>query len=179
MTSAHDWLRRLIDSPTLDTLSHRVQAGGRVPARGSLGSSTALLTGALALRTNRPILLVVPHLDDADDALDDLELFPLAGRPLDSERLGALEMLPGETSVSLELLAERLAVVAKLARARTDKAVAASLRPWVLVAPIQALMQSVPEPSSLDKLSISLSPGQNLPPTKLMDWLADAGYQRV
>ena len=53
------------------------------------------------------MLLVVAHLDEADDALDDLELF--AG--VEAERFGALEVLPGESGVSLELLAERLAVV--------------------------------------------------------------------
>ncbi len=125
------------------------------------------------------MLLVVPHLDDADDALDDLELFPSAGHVLPSERFGALEMLPGESSVSLDLLAERLGVVSKLATTPQPSSTGSALGAWVLVAPIQALMQSVPEAAALGQFALTLRRGQEFSPPRLIDWLANAGYQRV
>ncbi len=168
----------------VDQLVLRLRDHARIVAEGSQGSSTPLITGSLAIRTNRLVLLVVPHLDDADDALDDLELFPAAGMALSSERFGALEVLPGESSVSLELLAERLSVVSRLsAQGQKNSGTGADMPglagPCVLVAPIQALMQSVPEPSALGTLSLTLRKGLELSPAKLMDWLATAGYARV
>ncbi len=170
----HDWLGKIVTSPTLDALTRRVLAGESVSAQGSCGSSTTVIAGALASRTGLPLLLVVAHLDEADDALEDLELFPSAGFPLPALRFGAMEVLPGETSVSLELLAERLTVVDQLHRARNNPA-----QPSVIVASIQALMQSVPEPKSLSRFQMTLKMGQSLSPTKLIDWLATAGYNRA
>ena len=190
------WLHRIVYAPILDRLGETLRAGGtggRVAAHGSWGSSTNLLAGALAVRLNRPVLLVTAHLDDADDALEDLGLFTAAGLTLECQRFGALEVLPGESNVSLEMLAERLAVVEGLVRSgqgKDEEAPADShsvTRPIdhsatsasVLVAPIQALMQSVPEPQALGEFSLTLKPGMEMPPARLLDWLDRAGYSRV
>ncbi|MEX0886457.1 MAG: transcription-repair coupling factor [Phycisphaeraceae bacterium] len=168
--SRHDWLRGLIESAPLGALSRRVGETVRTVAAGSRGSSAALVAGALAVRTARPVLLVVAHLDEADDAVDDLGLLAEAGHALAVERFGALEVLPGETNVSLELLGERLAVMRKLdAGERVD----------VLVAPVQALMQAIPNPEAARRFVRTLERGQTLPPHDLMQWLAGAGYERV
>ncbi|MFW6058914.1 MAG: transcription-repair coupling factor [Phycisphaeraceae bacterium] len=165
----HDWLDSIVESAPLHALTERLASAPRAVARGSRGSSTHLLAGALAQRTGRPVLLVVAHLDEADDALDDLGLFAEAGYALSTDRFGALEVLPGESNVSLELLAERLNVVGRLARGDV---------PRVLVAPVQALMQSVPEPSAVDRFSRVLRPGEVVDLGELIQWLTDAGYQR-
>ena len=167
MSKGFDWLGELIESRPVRALTEALRAGSNAVVDGSRGSSTNLLAGAVAAETGRPVLLVVAHLDEADDALDDLELF--AG--VDAERFGALEVLPGESGVSLELLAERLAVVGKLVEGDF-------LETGVLVAPVQALMQSVPEPEALGAFSMSLHAGLVLPPHALMGWLAEAGYTR-
>ncbi|MEM6553007.1 MAG: transcription-repair coupling factor [Planctomycetota bacterium] len=138
-----------------------------VIADGSRGSSTSLLTGVLHQHLKRTILLVVAHLDEADDALDDLERF----EGLSVERFGALEVLPGESSINLELLAERLAVVERLGDPEQAK-------PDVLVAPVQALMQRVPGPKSVAEFSLTLKPGTEFSPGRLLDWLDRAGYTR-
>src|SRR5206468_786228 len=49
----------------------------------------------------------------------------------------------------------------------------------ILVAPIQALMQSVPSRQQLDLLIRTLKPGQELEPEKLIVWLTEHGYNRL
>ncbi|MDP6153323.1 MAG: transcription-repair coupling factor [Phycisphaeraceae bacterium] len=172
--TAHAWLRDLVDSTTVELLAEQVAARGRVVASGSWGSSAILLAGALAVRTRRTVMLVVAHLDDTDDAIEDLQWFTRIGMPVTPRPFSALETLPGESNVQLELLAARLAVV--------DAVVSNQIRdvaePAVLVAPIQALMQAVPEPDALCDFSKHLRSGDTCPPAKLIDWLDHAGYTR-
>ena len=80
------------------------------------------------------LLLVVAHLDEADEALDELEAIGI-----DVAKLPAMEVVPGETSVNLELLGERLTLLRRLEEGDV---------PRVLVASIQSLMQAAP-PSDL------------------------------
>lgn len=165
----------MVDSHVVLQMLASLKTEGQVWAEGAWGSSTNLLSGALAVQSDRPVLLVVAHLDDADDACEDLELFGAAGFNLTPKRFGALEVLPGESNVSLELLAERLSVVESLASAKKQ----ASKHPIIHVAPIQALMQSVPHPDALDEYAMHLRVGGTMPPGQLLDWLDRAGYSRV
>ncbi|NJL30779.1 MAG: hypothetical protein HC898_03635 [Phycisphaerales bacterium] len=145
--------------------------------------------GALAVQTGKPVLLVVAHLDEADDAYEDLALLEQAGYTLQRDRLSALEVLPGETHASLELLAERLAVVERLVKrdvparlssgSNTVKSEFRNPTSEILIAPIQALMQPVPLPDALGDFSIVLETGKYFAPGQLLDWLDRAGYQRV
>ena len=80
-TDTH-WLHRIIDAPVVGDIAARVGKTGRAVARGVWGSSTTLLTGALACHMRQTTLLVVAHLDDADDAIEDLQLFAAAGMSL-------------------------------------------------------------------------------------------------
>lgn len=177
------WLNQIINSPAVESLVERVDTarggGGEknqgplrksITVQGSRGSSTNLLAGALAQRLGRLVLLVTAHLDEADEALDDLAWFSQDDSTFKAQRFGALEVLPGESSVSLELLAQRLAVVGDLSAGRA---------PDVLVAPIAALMQSVPKPETIAQFSFSLQVGAELSPGQLLAWLDAAGYQRV
>ncbi len=188
MPKASPWLPDLIGSAPVAALAEALRASdaesgkskgltqGNAPgareairSHGSRGSSATLTAGALSLKLGRLVVLVVAHLDEAYDALDDLALFADAGRALDACRFGALEVLPGESNVSLELLAERLAVVGRLVEGDV---------PDVIVAPVQALMQAVPEPGALKSFSKVMRTDDDLPPGGLMDWLVAAGYQR-
>lgn len=186
MPQDHPWLAEIVESAHARALAARLErpeagsgasGGGGVVADGSRGSSTALLAGALAVQTGRPVLLVVAHLDEADDAAEDLALFEPAGYPITAQRFGALEVLPGESGVSLELLAERLGIVELLGHADPDGDARPPL-PNVIVAPIQALMQSVPRPEAAAEFTLSLERGGELPPGQLFDWLDRAGYTR-
>ncbi|MEM9253119.1 MAG: CarD family transcriptional regulator, partial [Planctomycetota bacterium] len=171
---ATDWLHQLASSRHLRALRDAALAatpGHALPIRGSRGSSTALLAGLLADATDRPVLLVTAHLDEADDALDDLDLLAPRGFAVSAERFGALEVLPGESNISLDLLAERLDLVGRLDDSNTP--------PDVIVAPVQALMQPVPGRDKLDAVSLHLKPGLDLPPGRLLDWLDRSGYTRA
>ncbi len=159
-------LQSLNGTPAVSSLAAALGAGRRAVASGSAGSSTAFVTGALAQTLDAPVLLVVAHLDDADEAADELNEWLGAGTAL---RLPALEVSPGETGVHVESFAERLRVV---------RALAADEPPRVLIAPIAALMQGVPRPNELDALSRVVRSGQTLDPDELARWLDGAGYRR-
>ncbi len=156
-------LAHLAAAPSLQRLCAQLASGRRVVARGSQGSSTAFVAGAIARTLARPVLLVAAHLDEADETLDELLDAGIA-----AARFPALEVLPGESQASLDLFAERLALLRTLPDAP----------PQVLIAPIQALMQPVPVPASLSTLSTTLRRGQRIELTKLSKWLVDAGYSR-
>jgi len=161
-----DWLERIVESPSLAEIADRAAGGARLSVRGLWGSSGHLAAGAIHRRTGCCVLLVLPHLDDADEAIDDLRWFD----GLVSASLPALEVMPGETNVSVELLAERLEVAERLAGGE---------RPGVVVAPIQALMQAVPEAKAMPELVRVVSPGEEVDVAELGGWLAEAGYDRV
>ncbi len=161
-----DWRDNLTDDPAIGALINRLEPGRRLLAAGAWGSSVHLVAGAVARRTGRPVLLVLAHLDDADEAVEDIGLF----EGVETLAFPALEVMPGETNVAVELLADRLAVVSRLA---------AGGAPDVLVAPIQALMQAVPRSGALAAAVRSIQPGDDLSPGALIDWLAAGGYDRV
>lgn len=191
------WLDTLIQSPAVTNLVNTIATQQRVVVQGSQGSSSHLLAGALALQLNKRVLLVVAHLDEADDAINDLDLLVEKNPALVVSRFGALEVLPGESSVSLELLAQRLSLVSQIIEAKSSKPVKPSKHgkpatqnqsgesslsqtsPSVIVTPIAALMQAIPRPELLKNFSLTMSVDDELSPGQLMDWLATAGYQRT
>ena len=163
-------VRALIDAPDLRALAGSAAENPATLVGGLWGSSIAAAAAAVARHAERPILLVCGHVDEADDLADDIELF-LGERP---EVLVALETAGGLGQASEELVADRMRLLARLAGARARKRGAPNL-----VAPIQALMQAVPDPSELKHLSYTVRTGQELEPEKLMVWLADHGYNRL
>ncbi len=161
---AVDWFDRLTKDATIARLQRAADAGQRVAASGAAGSSSLYVAAALARRSGRCALYVAAHLDEVDEAADEL-----ASLGVDAARFSALEVLPGETGVSLELLSERLHLVRSL--------LAGDL-PEVLVTSIQALMQAVPAAGDLDRLVLALQPGDARGLDAIVDWLASAGFAR-
>ena len=73
------------------------------------GGNCAKKTGRRT--AGRPVLIVTAHLDEADDAIDQLLFF----RPgCDARLYPAFEVLPGESNVSHELAAQRLELLVDL-----------------------------------------------------------------
>jgi transcription-repair coupling factor (superfamily II helicase) len=174
------WLSRLERDPSVRQLAELIRAGGDITARGAHGSSTTLVAGALArlMRDEAdPIatmLLVVAHLDDADEAAAEL-----ASCGLDVAVFPAIEALPGEAAASLELVAARLGLARRLllfAQGATDDD---ARLPDVIVAPMPALMQGVPDAKRLGALLRTLRVGQRLDSRELAAWLDAGGYRRV
>jgi transcription-repair coupling factor (superfamily II helicase) len=166
-----DAIGRLLAAPELRALVAAVdhssdQNAGGVTASGLWGSSVAAVTACLGREMRRPVLLVCGHLDEADDLADDLELFT-GKRP---DVLPALELGGSLGRVSEEQVSNRLRLISRLAEGH---------RPEFLVAPIQALMQSVPAKDELRHLIRSIKTGQSLEPEKLISWLSDHGYNRL
>lgn len=104
-----DLIEFLSNEPTIREATKLALTGTRILIRGSQGSSSSFLAAAAAKLSGRTVLYVVAHLDEADETLDEL-----AAAGVDAARLPALEVLPGETGISLELFAERLALVSCL-----------------------------------------------------------------
>ena len=191
--SASSWLARIERDPSVEALAREIRAGGDVTARGAHGSSTTLVAGALA-RSMRDaadpiptLLLVVAHLDDADEAAAEL-----AGCGLDVAVFPAIEALPGESAASLELVAARLGLARRLllhaqgagtdgARdgARDGPYDGDARLPDVIVAPMPALMQGVPDAKRLASILRTIRVGQRLDVRELAAWLDAGGYRRV
>ncbi|MEE2907235.1 MAG: transcription-repair coupling factor [Planctomycetota bacterium] len=149
-------------------LLQRLGAGGWVRAEGRAGSSTVALAASLALEpgdANQSILLVRAHLDEADEAVDELR-----GLGVAAERFPAMELLPGESGIRLDLLSDRLTLVRRLGEGNP---------PQVVVAPIAALMQAVPLLQGLDRIHRVIRQGDTIEPESLVAWMIDAGYARV
>ncbi|VAX41995.1 Transcription-repair coupling factor [hydrothermal vent metagenome] len=164
------WLDAMASDEAVAGLARALTEGRRAVVTGAAGSSTSILAGLLARSLAHPVVLVVAHIDEADDALDELTTLGLPAL-----RLPALEVLPGETDIALDLFAERIAVQ-RAVMAMEDSGCCDAP---VLITPIQALMQGVPAPDRLPQLARTLRAGEHHNLTELTQWLAEAGYSRV
>lgn len=185
------FLRRVYDSLTLGILADRLVSTHHVRATGQWGSAALVLAAGVQRRLKRPVLVVTAHLDEADDAIDQLAFF----RP-DAKAVlfPAHEVLPGESNTSEELATQRLNLLADMAQwqdvaagsARSEVAAdvtrAVSDRPAApafYVAPIQALMQNTPGRELLTDLVLLLTVGATFDRDRLIGWLAEHGYSRL
>ncbi|HRK29868.1 MAG TPA: hypothetical protein PLD59_02225, partial [Tepidisphaeraceae bacterium] len=122
---------RLLAAPALLDLARLLEKSDAASVSGMWGSSTAAVIAVLRRETDRPVLVVCGHLDEADDLADDIALFGQQ-RP---EVLPALELGGGLGQVSEEQASNRLRLITQLSRG--------SATVETIIAPIQALMQSV------------------------------------
>ncbi|RLS96901.1 MAG: transcription-repair coupling factor [Planctomycetota bacterium] len=179
-TAAHADATAFADELSLRVLAPLLEQalarGGTTAVEGSAGSLPAFIvrqavsallvdTASTASRNTATVLMVVAHLDEADDAVEELRALGVS-----AAIFPALEVLPGETSPSAELTVARLAVV---------RALVEGAPPRAIVAPIAALMQAVPSPSRLPSLVRQLRTGTRIAPTSLVTWLVEGGYTRV
>ncbi|MBA4119965.1 MAG: transcription-repair coupling factor [Isosphaera sp.] len=169
MGMSMDVLGAMAAGEAVGRVARLLGAGERVSLSGAAGSSTVLVAGAVARGTGRPVLLMLAHGDEAEAAVE--ELSALGAQAV---LLPALEVLPGESGVSVEQAAARLrAVRAAVAwRGGSDRA-------RVLVTTIQALMQGVPPLSEVETSLRAVRAGERLDPAALAAWLTEHGYTRV
>ena len=68
------WFDLFKASPVCAQLQAELERGGELTVRGAVGCSTTVLVAAMAsLRPqNGPYVLLVPHLDDAEEAIEEL-----------------------------------------------------------------------------------------------------------
>lgn len=161
-----DFLRPIAESAVVAEICARLTQG-HAAATGQWGSCALALAAVVQKKLGRPLLVVTAHLDEADDAVDQITFF----RPgCDARLYPAFEVLPGESNVSDELAAQRLELLVDLA---------AGDKPQVVVAPVQSLMQPSPGRELLTDLVLSLKTGQSLGRDTLVRWLTEHGYTRL
>ena len=129
------------------------------------GSSTLALTAEALRDSNRSAVFVTAHLDEADEAASALDALGLA-----VTRFPALEVLPGESDARMDLRAQRLRCVRSLV---VEPSVAR-----VIVAPIAAVMQPIPDTSDLGDLYRLLQCGDQLDRDALVQWLIAGAFCR-
>jgi len=156
----------LVASPIVRAIVERLRTARHAPLVGNWGSATVLVAAAVQQQLKRPMLIITAHLDEADDALDQLEFFTQTSAGL----YPAYEVLPGESNLSHELAAQRFELLSRLDRKDT---------PNFIVAPIQALMQPAPGRELLADQLKQITVGQTLDRDQLVIWLGEHGYQRL
>ncbi|MBX3356206.1 MAG: transcription-repair coupling factor [Phycisphaeraceae bacterium] len=166
------WFERLGSDPALAAIGDRAAKGGVFTVRGVGGSSTTVVAAWLARQGRATVLLVAAHLDEAAEMADEItdlgvvaELFP------------AIESLPGEGGSALDLVAVRLRLADRLLAERRGSA-PRDATPRVIVAPMAALMQGIPDGDHLGQVLRRLRAGDVAPPRALIEWLSDGGYRR-
>ncbi len=146
-------------------------AGGTVRLTGVWGASATLLAAAVGRLKDVPVLFVTTHLDEADNVADDVEV--LTGRA--AQLFPAWEVdIPGE-HVNDEVVSERLRLCSLLCQPAEKRDEPADF----IVAPVMALIQSVPSREALEAGRLELARGQQFDPDALVAWLLDAGFERV
>jgi transcription-repair coupling factor (superfamily II helicase) len=162
-----DVLRAMAESSVIARIAAQMTEQRYVRATGQWGSCALVIAALIQERLGRPMLILTAHLDEADDAVDQLEFF----RPGTVVRLfPAFEVLPGESNVSPELSTQRLTLLSSLASGDV---------PNFIVAPVQAVMQPCPNKDLLARQLIRVSTGVQLDREQLIDWLAQQGYTRL
>lgn len=159
------WIDRLAADGSVRRLLELVAEGGEVSARGVAGSSTSILAGLVARSAPGPVVLVVPHLDDADEAVEELVDLGFEALPFP-----ALEVMPGERDPAIDIVSARLGLVR---RALVDSL------PDVVVAPFPAVMQGIPPVEDLEDRLRVIREGDVIDPAGLAAWLGDAGWARM
>ena len=165
-------VERICQDPTIQALARHIP-GSEKPkappacAKGLWGSSAPIVAAALAHTLKRPLLFVAAHMDNADDAQDDLEVF--TGQSI--QLFGAWELIPAEFSASDEILGSRLALCRDL--------LSADNTPGIISTSGLALIQPLPSPSALKSASRRLTCSADYDRDELLTWLVNAGYDRV
>ncbi len=138
-----------------------------VVLEGLWGSSAPYAAANIGKFSKRRIFYITSHIDQADQAAEDLELFSS----------GQAEVFPGweaglPDALSADQIAqERLAV--------TEKLLDNENLPNILVAPIHALIFPVPSRKVQKKNTISLQVALEYDIEKIADWLIEHGYTRL
>jgi len=142
------------------------QASPCIQAAGTWGSFGALLAAHLHRQLNRPILYVRAHIDDAERSADDLHTFGVT----QAQVLPAWEGDEDLADATDEIRAARLRVVLRLLT-RSERS--------LVVTPIQALCQPIPQPERLRGSGLDLQVDCDIAPEALAAWLVDHGFEEV
>lgn len=152
--------------PTFQALLKRLRRNSpsALSMEGLWGSSSPLVAACLARELQRPLVYITAHLDQADDARDDLEQGGVR-----AQVLPAFDAWPPDGAVADETAGQRVRACQHL---QSDGTTA-------LVVPILAMMQPVASPTGLAQESCSLTVGQQAGRESLVQWCVDQGFSRL
>ena len=156
-----------LELPSLAWVERALEERQQVSVGGLWGSSQALMLAALAARRRTMLLVITASDSEAESFAADLEAFGAEPLLLPSRDGGGRR--PGD--VDVDSVRQRLQVAQRLAGPRAQQ-------PRILVAPILALLQPLPEPKEIERALLTLRKGEHLDPTQLLRRLVDAGYVR-
>jgi transcription-repair coupling factor (superfamily II helicase) len=160
----HKILTDILNDDAISAAVDRLTDSPSVRLAGLWGSADALVTAAIAHRTDRPVLAIVRNDDDAEELADDLSLF--TGQTV--ERLAPWEAALADDRLSEEVTGERL---------RLCRALSSATPPRFIIASVLAMLQPVPSPDALRAGELTLTRSQTLEIDDLLAWLVDAGYE--
>jgi transcription-repair coupling factor (superfamily II helicase) len=180
-----------------DIIRRLAAVGGVVKVAGTWGSFARLLTAHLSRQLNRPIILICLHIDDADNAIDDLQTFGalVSAKAELNPQLEGTELSKSKSIRELTCRAvagkdvmqlpawegeEDIADATDEIRAERLKAVTCHKgKNTIIAASVQAISQSIPTPESIEQSTLNLETGRNISPEKITDWLVDNGFERT
>ncbi|MGQ9892316.1 MAG: transcription-repair coupling factor [Roseiflexus sp.] len=150
----------------------RAHRGARFHVAPAPNAARTPLVTAVSLHSTAPLLYVVSTTDAALRAQEDLRQW------IGTERVclfPASDALPYEhMSTGSDILTARLRVLHRLMAFNTDDA---DIAPFVIVAPVKALMQPSLTPDELRTTSVRLERGMTYGLDKLIEQLIDMGYR--
>lgn len=151
-------------------IERTLDQGGNCFVEGLWGSAAAVMAATLAGRLPRTLVCILPQIETAEEFEEDLEFFsPGLALPFP-----AWERMSEDESPDAEIQSQRLSVLKYLAQLRQG-----AQGGHVIVAPVQALLQSVPSPKVLTENSLLLRKGLEMGPDRIAEWLASRDFQPV
>lgn len=138
---------------------------------GTWGSFAPMLAAHILRQLKRPILYVSPHIDDADNVRDDLEVFAGSG----VESFPVWETQERFADATDEIGAQRLRIALGLSGHRDP----GGFSDLIICSCIQALNQPVPSIKLLAQGGLGLEVNQTIEPELVVGWLNDNGFERV
>ena len=140
--------------------------GKRIGLTGLAGSSKAYFLSHWREKVRGPLLVITPHLRNAETLLEDVRFFT-KGQEVSSFLFPQWETLPyDEIPPHPEIVRERVRVLFSLLNGEEA----------LIVSSIKALMQKVQAPAELKESVISLSEGDEIDRDRLIHFLQDGGY---
>ncbi len=141
----------------------------RIGLTGLAGSSKAYFLSHWREKVRGSLLVITPHLRDAETLVEDLRFFT-RGEEVSSFLFPQWETLPyDEIPPHPEIVRERVRVLFSLLRGEEV----------LIVSSIKALMQKVQAPADLKESVLHLSEGEEIDRDRLIHFLHDGGYTSV
>jgi transcription-repair coupling factor (superfamily II helicase) len=178
-----DLTRVIQRAPGFPEVLAALKNGRSATVDGAWGSAGPLAAAGLGLHAPSCLLIVLAHVGDLDDYADDVAAFagvrPEIVPPLTHWK--SPDPAPGpESGDAISSHAIRTPATEEAgARLRVARKLAGALPPRFVVAPIQALLQPLPRPESVARMSRTLRVGESRPVEDLAGWLLERGLSRV